>query len=433
MLLTSAVASLGTPLIPLVVSTYDVPLHTAQWTLTSPLLLGAIATPVIGRLGGQSRRKPVLLGAVGIVVVGLTLSALPLPFEFLLTGRVLQGLGLAIAPLAIAIARDEVAPPHLQPVTALLSVTALSGAGLGSPFTTLVAGTLGMHAPYAIAAALAAVGLVLVAIAVPRNPKASQAELDWFGASVLGAGVLLALLAIGQSTVLEAPMTLLIGGAAVAMILLWVHRSLRARAAVIDLRLAVRPRVVVAHIVALAGGVGTYLLLPLVMLAAQDPGAANVPLTAAGLLLVPYALLSTISVGAALRMQRRIGTSMVLVLGGATYATACLVLSAWHSSFWVLLLAMTIAGIGSGWTFAVIPQLIIAQVPAEETSSAMSLNMLLRYVGFSVGSSLGPVFIQAALAVGDDSYQLPFLWTSILFAGYAIVLIVLIRRGRRNG
>ncbi|MDU0251909.1 hypothetical protein RVN83_01060 [Streptomyces sp. PU10] len=45
----AAVASLGTPLITSVATSFHVSLDSAQWTLTVALLSGAVATPVLGR------------------------------------------------------------------------------------------------------------------------------------------------------------------------------------------------------------------------------------------------------------------------------------------------------------------------------------------------------------------------------------------------
>src|ERR1700744_324132 len=55
-LVVAAVASLGTPLITSVATTFGVSLDGAQWTLTIALLSGAVATPVLGRLGAGPHR-----------------------------------------------------------------------------------------------------------------------------------------------------------------------------------------------------------------------------------------------------------------------------------------------------------------------------------------------------------------------------------------
>jgi predicted MFS family arabinose efflux permease len=53
-----------------------------------------------------------------------------------------------------------------------------------------------------------------------------------------------------------------------------------------------------------------------------------------------------------------------------------------------------------GTTFAALPGLIVAAVPASETGSAMSLNQVMRYIGFAVGSALSATVLEAATPAG---------------------------------
>src|SRR5437899_2606708 len=72
-LVVAAVGSLGAPLITSVATTFDVSLASAQWTLTITLLTGAIATPVLGRLGAGPHRRGTILATLGVVVAGSVL------------------------------------------------------------------------------------------------------------------------------------------------------------------------------------------------------------------------------------------------------------------------------------------------------------------------------------------------------------------------
>jgi len=95
-LVVSVVGSLGAPLVPTVARASQVSLASAQWSLTITLLVGAVTTPILGRLGDGPHRRTALLAAIGAVVAGCALAALPLGFAALLTGRALQGVGLGL-------------------------------------------------------------------------------------------------------------------------------------------------------------------------------------------------------------------------------------------------------------------------------------------------------------------------------------------------
>lgn len=98
-LVVAVVGSLGAPLITSVATTFHVSLASAQWSLTITLLAGAVATPVLGRLGSGPWRRATVLATLAVVVAGSALTVAPLPFAWLLAGRAAQGTGLGLTAL----------------------------------------------------------------------------------------------------------------------------------------------------------------------------------------------------------------------------------------------------------------------------------------------------------------------------------------------
>ncbi|MGW1290983.1 MFS transporter [Streptomyces sp. NPDC002586] len=145
-LVVAAVASLGTPLITSVATTFHVSLDSAQWTLTIALLSGAVATPVLGRLGAGPQRRATILATLAIVVVGSALTVLPLPFAWLLVGRAAQGVGLGLTALMMGVARDHLPEERSAATIALISVVSIIGAGVGYPLAALLAEFGGLRA-----------------------------------------------------------------------------------------------------------------------------------------------------------------------------------------------------------------------------------------------------------------------------------------------
>ncbi|MBA2517024.1 MAG: MFS transporter, partial [Solirubrobacterales bacterium] len=75
-LVVSVVSSLGAPLIPRIARSLDAGLSATQWSLTSTLLVGAVASPVVGRLGDGPHRRRVLLVCLATVTAGGVIAAL---------------------------------------------------------------------------------------------------------------------------------------------------------------------------------------------------------------------------------------------------------------------------------------------------------------------------------------------------------------------
>jgi predicted MFS family arabinose efflux permease len=406
-IVTAIVSSLGAPLIPTVAASYDVPLSTAQWALTATLVSAAVATPVLGRWGSGRLRRPVIIGALGVVIAGTVLAAIPLGFVPLVVGRSMQGVGLGLVPLALAVARDAWSGPDLAPRLALLSVAAVAGAGLGYPVTALVAQVAGLSGAYWFGTALVALTLWLSLRHLPFEADGAHQAVDLLGATLLCSGSVAVLLAVSRGEVwgwtARPTTTLALAGA--ALLVGWVawsrRRTRRGQQPLVDLRLATRPGVLGPHVVVFGVGAGMYGLLTLSVILVQadpeGPGADGFGLghgvAVAGLVLVPYALTSISGSRLALVVARRIGPQALLPTGCAVFASALLLLGLAHATLWQALLAMAVGGLGSGFTFASIPGLIVPHVPAAETGSAMAFNQLLRYLGFAVGSALSVVLV----------------------------------------
>src|SRR6266516_3535173 len=242
----TAVASLGTPLLPTVQQAEHVSLAASQWALTVTLLTGAVATPLMGRLGDGRLRRRTTIGAVAVMLAGCVLSALPAGFAMFLAGRALQGAGLGLVPLATAVARDGLPAQRSRRTIALIGVTTAVGIGVGYPLAGLLAQGLGLYAPFWFVAALSVVALAAAVAVLPESPSRPP-RIDAAGAIMLGAGIagLLLVLTEGPARGWASAATLASGVISAALLAAWAVWELRARHPLIELRL-LRPRPVLA-------------------------------------------------------------------------------------------------------------------------------------------------------------------------------------------
>src|SRR5262249_43704371 len=86
-------------------------LHTSEssisWVLTAYLLSASVSTPILGRLGDMFGKERVLMVVLALLGAGTFLSAIAPSIGLLVLGRVIQGAGGGIFPLAFGIIRDE--------------------------------------------------------------------------------------------------------------------------------------------------------------------------------------------------------------------------------------------------------------------------------------------------------------------------------------
>lgn len=420
--ITAVAGSLGAPLVPGIARDFDVSLTAAQWSLTLTMLAGAVATPVIGRLsGGRARMRAVVLGLGGATLGGL-LCALPLGFGAFLAGRTLQGLGYGLTPVAIAIAREAIPRHRRAGAIATLSVTTVAAAGLGYPVAAVMADLWGIRVAFGVATALCAATLVLALLTLPPSPDTEGTRVDWWGTVLLAGGTTAILIALAEVSVLPIGRVALLATVGIAACAAWVWWSRRVAHPLVDVTLAGRPVPLLTHVTSMLLGVGVYLLFPLVVIVVQDPTwGMGYGATVAGLLLVPYALASVVGSRLSQRLMTRVEATRLLPLGSATYLSAFVLLVVAHDTVWQLLLAMAVAGLGSGLSFAGIPGLLVASVPRSETGSAIAFTMVVRYLGFSVGSALAVT----ALTFGGEGGEAGFVRALLVACAVGVLTVVL--------
>lgn len=405
-LVVAVVGSLGAPLITSVAGKFDVSLAAAQWTLTAPLLVGAVATPVLGRLGTGPRRRQVILATLAVVVAGSLLTVVPPSFGWLLAGRVAQGAGLGLTALMMGVARDHLPAERSGPTIALLSVASTVGVGVGYPLAGFLTDVAGLRAAYGLGLLITAVALAAAWWSVPQPPAGRASTVDVPGAALLGGGLVALLLAISQTTIWTRHPAFAAALLAVAAALLgaWVYRERRSSAPLVDLALLRNPAVAGANAVMLLGGVGMYLLLTLVTRYVQTPRSAGhgfgVDVFVAGLVLVPFSALGFAGGKLVPPLRKRLAPATVLAVGGAAVLAALVLFALARGQLWVAFAIMGVLGFGVGVFSAAMPAAILAVTPAEETSSAMSFNQVVRSVGFSIGSALGGLTLAARTPAG---------------------------------
>ena len=402
------ISSLGAPLVPAIAETHDATLPEAQWSLTITVLVGAVSTPVVGRLGDGPHRRTVVLGVLGLVVAGSVLAALAPGLDWLLAGRALQGFGLGLTPVLIATARDALPPQRSRGTIVALSITVVAGLGLGFPLAGLVADLGGVSAAFWAGSVISAVAMAAAAAVLPPPPALPARRFDAVGALLLAAGLGSGLLGLSEGAAWgwTSPRLLLTALGSIVALSCWVVVELRVRTPLVDLRLARGRLPAVAHTAAFLVGLANYLLMASVPLLAQTPVSSGygfgVPIVVAGLVLLPFSAASVLAGRLARWLADRVGSHGVLPLSALVLAAALAGLGLLRTDLWHLFAIMAVAGLAVGAAFAALPGLIVAAVPPAETGSAMGLNQVLRYAGFATGSALTATVLEMATPAGEE-------------------------------
>jgi MFS family permease len=432
------VSGFGTPLIPEVARMHDVSLEAAQWVLTVTLVVGAITTPIVSRIGDGRRRRLVLVVTLAAVALGGLVAAALGTFPGLLAGRALQGLGYGLIPLTIGVAREYLVGTVLRRTLALLSISIAVGAGLANPLTGLFVRFLDYRAAFLFGAVLTAVAALVTLRVLPRSSAApARVGVDVPGALLLGGGLGAGLLAISRGGVWGwTSLTVLgLGAASVMLLALWATVELRAATPLVDLRLACSPSLLGVNLTALCTGAAVFggmsLVYRVVQAPAWAPGGLGQSLFVAGLLMMPMSVGSLLAPSLTRWLSRLLSVRVVLAAGSALVAAAYLFFAAAHDALWQIAVVTFVAGIGIGVTYSVMPALIVARTPPARTASATGVNTVLRITGGAIGSALIAALQGAWTPSGEDfpleiGYVVAALFAAGLCGVAALVSIALV-------
>ncbi|WP_037305236.1 MFS transporter [Amycolatopsis orientalis] len=428
----AVIGSVGAPLITPVATGMDVSLDAAQWTLTVTLFSGAIAGPVLGRLGSGPYRRVTILATLALVMVGGLLTVLPLPFAALLIGRALQGLAVAGGALLMSVARAHLPPDRSASTIATLSVASTVGIGFGYPAISLLDQLAGLRAAYGLGFLLSGVALVIAWRTLPAEAPGEVPRIDVTGALLLAVGTLGLLLVIAEPGIWAAvwPACGVLAGSAVVLAV-WAFIELRAKAPLVDLRLLGHGPVLRANLAVLVAGAGLYLLFSVFTRYVQTPAVARygfaLPGVAAGAALIPFSVLGFVAGRAIPRLIARVTERWTYALAIMIAVAAALLFAVGNRSLLATLSAISLLGFAVGGVFAVMPKLVLPVVPQGETASVLSINQIARSIGMSVGSALAGFLLAAATPGGSmfptqDGYVAAALWALPALVGSGLVI-----------
>jgi MFS family permease len=414
-------------------------LHTSQstvaWVLTAYLISASVATPVLGRLGDMFGKKRLLLIVLAFLIIGSVLAALTSSVAVMLAARVVQGAGGAIFPLAFSIVRDEF--PRERVAGAIGMLSALIGVGAG--VAIVVAGPIvdhwGIHWLFWIPAVMTAGALVATVFWVPESPITAPGRINPAAVITLSGWLVTLLLGVSQGGHWGWTSVRVIGlfVAAVVLLLAWLWVEMRAEQPLVDVRMMRVPAVWWTNISATLFGFGMYSVMIAVPAFLQTPSSAGygfgASITKSGLALLPLSgamLLAGILTGT---FATRFGSKVPLVVGSIFSALGMLFLTVAHGSEWNFYLAMALVGLGIGFAFSAMSNLVVEAVPPGQTGVATGMNANVRTIGGAIGSQIVASVIASGIVAGalpkERGYELSFivLGVALALAGVAAAFV----------
>jgi EmrB/QacA subfamily drug resistance transporter len=355
------------------------------WVLTSYLLSASVATPLLGRLGDIHGKERVLIGVLVALAIGTVISGLATTLPVMVAGRVVQGAGGGIFPLAFAIIRDEFPRERVAGGIGLISGIVLAG---------VIVDNLSYHWLFWFPLVAVVVAIVATVKFVPESPIKAPARISWGAAALLSVGLAAVLLAVSEAVTWgwTSARTLGLIAAGLLVLALWVRVEFASPEPLVDMRIMRLRGVWTVNLAGFLLGFGMYgsfILLPQLVEQPESTGYGfGASVTAAGLFMLPSTLAMLLVGPMAGRLERRFGSKPPLVAGVVFAMASFILLAVAHDASADIYVASGLLGIGIGLAFAAMANLIVVAVPADQTGVATGVNTVMRTIGGALGSQI---------------------------------------------
>lgn len=387
--------------------------HQSAWLLTAFLLVGAVLSPIAGKLADMYGKRLVLLLAVAGATLGALLTALAPTFGVVIAGRALQGLLVPCTFLGYSLMRD-VYPSRILPMTVSLMTAGMGLINIPAPWITgWLMGNWGFHGVFWFFALVPAALLAPLALATDESPVRHRSRLDLLGALLLGAA--LACLLIGVSFGAEwgwgsaRTLGVLVGGAVLAGV--WVVSALRGRDPLIDIRFfRRRPMILTALTAGLASAnTGVFnALLPTMCMTPLALGLGygfGVDAKGYALFQVPVAAGAVAGGYLVGRAMRRTSPRNLMITGHALLVVGTAFTALRHDAQGPLTTWALIEGLGLGVSYAAAPNLVIGAVPPGLQASMSSMVQVFQSALAAVLPAVAFAVLNGHIAVAEGGYD----------------------------
>jgi EmrB/QacA subfamily drug resistance transporter len=432
--------SLVTPVLP----TIQAALHSSQsnvtWVLTAYLLSASIFTPILGRLGDMSGKKRMFVVAMAALAVGCLLSALATNLLVMIIGRVIQGIGGGVLPLAFGIIRDEFPGEKVPGAVGTIAALTAVGSGVGIVLAGPIVDALDYHWLFWLPLVVLVLAGLAAQFLVPESLERTNGGINWLTAVLLSGWLVALLLAVSEAPTWGwgSAKVLVLIAVAIVLAVVWVIAESRSTHPLIDMKMMRIRAVWTTNLVALLFGVAMYAAFAFLPEFLQTPPAAGYgfgsSITQSGLMLLPQTVAMFVLGLVAGRMAARFGSKMLVLVGSVIGAVGYLLIALAHGEQWGIYLISVLIGVGFGMAFSAMSNLIVAAVPAHQTGVASGMNANIRTIGGALGASVMASVVTAhALPSGlprEAGYTNGFLMLTValVLSALAALLIPTVRR-----
>lgn len=442
------------PAIPDFIEDFHISYENSSWILAVFLVMGAVMTPIAGKLADIYGKKKVLLIILAVYSLGLLLGALSTNFLFVVIARAIQGIGISIFPIAFSIIRDKFVSEKLAVAQGIFSSMLSAGAVIGLVVGASVIQNFGWRATFLLIIPIAVILFAIIKkyVDVKENEKQhtvsdkntefccrfihvrkdillsentiagnsklqepvvkrdnlSHHSIDLMGAITLSITIisflfLLQFLEKANSLNSLTQITIL-SLIAIISLILFVTIEKRTAVPLIDFKLLTNKVILSANIVNMVVGLTAlmvvYQSIPILIRSPNPVGFGGDALSVANIQL-PYMIVSLIFSIASGFVISRIGNLRPTIIGTVITTIGFFVLFLMHSTQASIAVVLVLIAVGLAFMQVGSMNVVLASTPKQFSGISLGMTLLI----YLIGASVGPVIAGIYMEVNQVSLQ----------------------------
>ncbi|WP_162795440.1 MFS transporter [Nonomuraea lactucae] len=397
----SALETAISPALPAMMTFFGTSPDGIAWAFTALLLVGAVATPLVGRMSDLADKRWVMVGVLTVTTLGVVIAATAQSVVLFTIGQGLQGVGLALVPLSVALVSDLFTPQSAKAGNGLIIAVGTVSTALG----LLIAGPVLTLTPFQGLYWIALVFLVpalIAALFIPRTAgrESSARTIDAFGGFLLAIGLGGVMLAIsgGKLWGLGSVPQLITAVVALGALAWFVGHERRVAEPLVDVGLMRTAPIAAACMVSFGIGFSTFaafVILPILVELPVDAGGLGGTATTTGLYLLPLGVAGVVAAPLVGALERAVGSRVSMLIGTGAILAGALVLTVGHRNSWANVTSMVLVGIGIAVALTQMLNIAVTAAPADRRASVSGLAFVVKGVGGALGSLVGATVIGA--------------------------------------
>ncbi|OIR06529.1 multidrug export protein EmrB [mine drainage metagenome] len=375
------------------------------WVSTGYACANVVIIPLSAWLGERYGRKNYLMFSLAGFTLASMMCGLSTSLSMLIVARVLQGLaGGGLLAKAQSILFQTFSPAEHAAAQAMFGIGVIAGPALGPVLGGYLTDNYGWRWIFFINLPMGVLAIFMAWLFLPRDKEDDivHTSVDWLGIGLLalGLGCFQTMLEEGQQDDWFSSRFICAMAAGAALgTLFFIWRELTVEHPAVDLRVLKHRALAAGSLYSLVLGMGLYGIMFAVPIFVQNY--LNFDATQSGLLLMPGALASAVTMIVLGKVAGRVDSRLLIAIGALiTVATGLLLAdinpnTGTDSLFFPLILR----GIGSVFMFLPLSLATLGDLPKDAVAGGSGFYNLTRQMGSSIGIALITTFLAHRVAV----------------------------------